>query len=268
MLMCDFGNLEREIRSLEEAGVEVLHLDVMDGQFVKNFTYGLTIVETCRRLSDLVLDVHLMIESPDDQVARFAEAGADLLTVHIEALEPHHPTNTGVARLAESAGGCGSGDSSFDSKPIASKPEASKPEASKPEASKPEASKPEASKPTECLTAISKAGCGVGLALNPGTPLERVEPYLHLCDLLLVMSVNPGFGGQSFQTVALEKLRQVRALCGDRVILAADGGVNQKTIPSCVSAGAEVLVIGSAIFQAQDYQAAIREFTALASMGS
>ncbi|MBC8352294.1 MAG: ribulose-phosphate 3-epimerase [Planctomycetes bacterium] len=206
LLLCDFGNLEREIRQLEEAGVRALHLDVMDGRFVKNLTYGMPIVEACRRLTDLPLDVHLMIEQPQDYVKQFHNAGADIITMHAEAVDS----------------------------------------------------------PSGVLSQIRELDCGAGLAINPETPVELIEDSLPLCDLVLVMSVKAGFGGQSFQTVALEKLRQLKDLVGEETLLAVDGGVNDGTIHDCQAAGAQLLVVGSAIFREASYRDAVRKLTDLA----
>lgn len=209
MLLCDFGNLEREITALEAAGVQLLHLDVMDGNFVPNFTYGITIVEAVRKLTDLPLDVHLMIAQPERYVDSFIDAGADLLTIHIEA----------------------------------------------------------APRPTPILERIRELGCAAGLTLNPKTPVREIAEFLDLCDLVLVMSVQPGFGGQSFDPIALEKLRELRQATSEDFLLSIDGGVNKNTVGSCVEAGANLLVIGSAIFRANHYGDAIRELEQLAAAG-
>ena len=156
LLLCDFGNLEREVRRLEEAGAQALHLDVMDGVFAPNITYGMPLVEAVRRLTALPLDAHLMIVQPERYVDAFVNAGADLVTVHIEALS--------------------------DPRPV--------------------------------LTRIRELGAAAGLALNPATPLADLEGGLDLCDLVLVMSVPVGFGGQEFDEVALDKLRQLRRQAG------------------------------------------------------
>ena len=206
LLLCDFGNLEREVRELEAAGVQGYHLDVMDGQFVPNMSYGLPIVEAMRRLTDLPLDVHLMISNPVKYVRQFAEAGADLLTVHVEAVE--------------------------DPRPV--------------------------------LEEIRTQGIGAGLAINPPTPIEKIEPALSMCDLVLVMSVMPGFGGQAFDAVALEKLRSLRSKLSDDVLLEVDGGVNEETISACGEAGAQLFVAGSAIFCKPDYTSALSKLTGLA----
>ncbi|MGN6136809.1 MAG: ribulose-phosphate 3-epimerase [Aureliella sp.] len=201
LLQCDFTNLEREIRRLEEAGVAALHLDVMDGHFVPNLTYGMPIISAVRQLTTLPLDVHLMISDPHKYVSAFVEAGADLLTVHAEV--------AGDIRLA--------------------------------------------------LETIRQAGAAAGVALNPGTDLKVVEALLPLCDLVLIMSVNAGFGGQAFNPVALEKLRSLRERVSPDVLLEVDGGVNLSTIRDCSRAGATLFVVGSAIFGQPDYAAAIAQ---------
>jgi ribulose-phosphate 3-epimerase len=206
LLLCDFSNLEREVRLLEEAGAEALHLDVMDGCFVPNITYGMPIVAAARRLTDLPLDVHLMIMDPGKYVAAFCEAGADLLTIHVE-------TNG-------------------DSRPV--------------------------------LEHIRKLGMGTGIALDPATPLSRIEGCLDLCDLVLVMSVPAGFGKQAFDPVALDKLRRLRQWTDERTILEVDGGVNRQTIGSCAQAGAGLFVVGSAIFSQDEYGPVLEELSALA----
>lgn len=206
LLLCDFGNLEREVARLAEAGVRGLHLDVMDGHFVPNFTYGLPIVEAIRRLTDLPIDVHLMISEPGRYLKQFREAGADILTIHIEA--------------------------AVDPRPL--------------------------------LLQIREMGAGAGLAFNPKTPLSAIEPYLDLCDLALVMSVPAGFGGQPFHPEALDKLRRLREIGGPDLLLEVDGGVNEKTIHGCAEAGAQLFVVGSALFRAASYSAALRELSDLA----
>jgi ribulose-phosphate 3-epimerase len=202
LLLCDWGNLEREVRRLEEAGVAALHLDVMDGHFVPNLTYGLPLVETFRRLTDLPLDVHLMIGNAEQYLESYYEAGADLLTIHVEAVN--------------------------DPRPL--------------------------------LEKTRNLGAGAGLALNPATPLERVTGALDLCDLVLVMSVPAGFGGQAFQPFALEKLRRLRDLA-PHVLLEIDGGVNLSTVADCAEAGAQLLVVGSAIFRQKNYADEVRRLT-------
>jgi ribulose-phosphate 3-epimerase len=206
-LLCDFGNLEREVRELEAAGVRGLHLDVMDGQFVPNLTYGMPIVQGLRRLTDLPIDVHLMISNPAQYIDAFIDAGADWITFHREAVD--------------------------DPRPI--------------------------------LEQIRSRGVGAGIAFNLQTPVESVEPCLSLCDMVLVMSVQPGFGGQSFNDVALGKLEQLKITAPSETLLEIDGGVNASTIHRCSQAGATLFVVGSAIFAQPDYAVAIDQLTKLAA---
>jgi ribulose-phosphate 3-epimerase len=209
LLSCDFAELREEIRRVEEGGARLLHLDIMDGHFVPNLSFGLPVVEAVRRSTDLPLDVHLMISEPARYVRPFREAGADLLTVHIEVLE--------------------------DPRPL--------------------------------LQEIRKLGAGVGISLNPPTPVESIEGCLDLCDLVLVMSVMPGFGGQEFDPAALEKLRRLRASLGHNVLLSVDGGVNRDTVGACAEAGADAFVTGSALFSQEDYGRFIQQMTGLARLG-
>jgi ribulose-phosphate 3-epimerase len=207
LLLCDFAQLGAEIRRLEDAGAEALHLDVMDGQFVPNFTYGLTIVEATRKMTQLPLDAHLMIITPEKIVDRFVDAGADHLTVHVEATD----------------------------------------------------------QPRELLAQIRRKGASTGLALNPKTPLSAIEGCLDLCDSVLVMSVEPGFGGQAFEPVALEKLAALRRRQGPDFRLSVDGGVNEKTIADCAAAGANWFVVGSGIFKRPNYAESVADLTRLAA---
>lgn len=202
LLLCDFGNLEREIELLEEAGVAGLHLDVMDGVFVPNFTYGITIVEALRKLTSLPLDVHLMMVNPEKYIDQFCEAGADVLTVHAEATEDL--------------------DSVF--------------------------------------AQIKKHDVATGVALNPATPVSAIESSLPKADLVLTMSVNAGFGGQSFMPEVLDKYKQIRSLPGgESVALEIDGGINVDSVAAATGAGAQLLVAGSAIFKKEDYTKAIED---------
>lgn len=205
LLLCDFTNLEREVARLEEAGVRALHLDVMDGCFVPNLTYGMPIVEAFRKLTDLPLDVHLMIERPEQYIQQFFNAGADAITIHHEAVDD----------------------------------------------------------PRTTLAQINALGAASGIAINPGTPVEAVEDCLELCDMVLVMSVDAGFGGQSFNSVALEKLAHVRAMSPE-VLLEVDGGINESTISKCAGAGAELFVVGSAIFRSDTYGTVVKQLAGLA----
>lgn len=208
LLLCDFAHLASEIEAVEAAGAGGLHLDVMDGHFVPNLTYGLTLVEAIRKVTSLPLDVHLMISNPESFVGHYVDAGADIITVHIEAVP----------------------------------------------------------QPQAVLEQIRRLGVAAGLALNPPTPLASIENYLDLCDLVLVMSVMPGFGGQQFDPAALNKLRSLQAHGGD-FVLEVDGGVNEKTIQKCAAAGAQWFVAGSAIFGHEDYQQRVTTLTRLAKHG-
>ncbi len=199
LLLCDFGHLADEVKRLEDAGVRALHLDVMDGIFVPNITYGLPIVEAVRRSTELPIETHLMIAEPAKYLRQFREAGADAMTFHYEAAP--------------------------DARPL--------------------------------LEQIRAMGGEAGLAINPATPVTAIEPLLDACDILLVMSVSPGFGGQSFEPLALEKLSRLRDLTTNEQILEVDGGVNAKTIGSCVAAGAHSLIVGSAIFGHSNYSQAL-----------
>lgn len=209
LLLCDFANLAAELRKLEDAGARCLHLDVMDGHFVPNMTYGMTIVEACRRVSDLPLDVHLMIANPGKYLKHYRDAGADLITIHAEAVDD----------------------------------------------------------PVPLLAEIRALGAGAGLAINPPTAAESIVRCLPHCDLVLAMSVMPGFGGQSFDPVALEKLRILRAWSTKNkqpLLLEVDGGVNESTITQCAQAGADLFVVGSGIFRHADYTQPLKELRNLA----
>lgn len=180
---------------LEEAGVDCLHLDVMDGHFVPNLTYGMPIVSALRKVTELPLDVHLMISDPAKYAHQFVDAGADLITFHIEALE----------------------------------------------------------QPSGLLSELRSKGIAAGLAINPSTDFAKLLPFVAECDLVLVMSVDAGFGGQSFNPVALERLSQLRKTYGPDLLLEVDGGVNESTAGKCTAHGADLLVAGSAIFRQADY---------------
>jgi len=209
LLLCDFGNLHREVLAVEAAGARCLHLDVMDGVFVPNITYGMTIVSAVRRMTSLPLDVHMMIVQPENYIDAMADAGADILTFHAEAVDD----------------------------------------------------------PIPVLHRIRASGMGAGLALNPKTPLGSVRDSIPHCDLVLAMSVEPGFGAQEFEPVALDKLRDLKQSADDNMLLEVDGGVNASTISECAEAGAQMMVVGSAIFRNQNatYQQSILELTNLAT---
>jgi len=199
LLASDFGNLQDEIHRVEEAGACALHLDVMDGHFVPNISIGIPIVEAVRRVTDLPLDIHLMIERPERYVEQFRAAGADAMTIHVEAVA--------------------------DPRPL--------------------------------LDKIRSMGALAGLSLNPPTPLSAIEASLPHSDLILVMSVMPGFGGQKFDASALEKLSTLRDRSDVDALLEVDGGINSETVGQCAEAGAELLVAGVAVFHTDDYAATI-----------
>lgn len=209
ILSADFVNLERDIRKLSETGVDYVHLDVMDGIFVPNITIGIPVVAAIRRITDLPLDVHLMIDRPLRYVEQFCKAGSDLLTVHVEA---DTEENT-----------------------------------------------------LEALKKIRANGVRAAVSIKPNTPAEAVLPFLPLCDLILMMTVEPGFGGQTFMEHLMPKLRQLRAYIDAQnpaCELEVDGGVNEKTAMICRENGANVLVAGSAYFKAADPAAFVRALKA------
>lgn len=199
LLLCDFANLEQEIRELEFAGFAALHLDVMDGVFVPNFSYGLTIVEAIRNCTELPLDVHLMMIEPQKYIRQFRDAGANSITIHAEATE----------NLAE------------------------------------------------VLKGIRDLDAVAGVAINPATPVAKIQSCIELADLVLVMSVNAGFGGQKFDESVLSKLDQVRAIADSEILLEIDGGINQQTIASAGQHGVDLFVAGSAIFHNNNYKDAL-----------
>ncbi|MBK5274536.1 MAG: ribulose-phosphate 3-epimerase [Desulfuromonadales bacterium] len=209
ILSADFSRLGEEIKAIELAGADYVHIDVMDGHFVPNITIGPLIVEAARRVTALPLDVHLMIENPDSYIPDFAAAGADIIVVHAEAVNHLHRT----------------------------------------------------------VQLIRSLGKKAGVSLNPATPLNALEYVLDDLDLVLLMTVNPGFGGQSFIDACLPKIHSLRALLdrrGCEAELEVDGGVKLSNIAAISHAGADVFVAGSAVFGSDDYAATITEMKRLA----
>ncbi len=193
ILSADFARLGEQVAMAAEAGADYIHVDVMDGHFVPNITLGPAIVKAIRPHTDLPLDVHLMIERPPDYIKQFADAGADILTVHVEACPHIHRT----------------------------------------------------------IQAIKEAGVKAGVSVNPGTPIARLDDILSYLDLVLIMTVNPGFGGQAFIESTLEKIYATRKKLDEKGLkteLEVDGGINVDIAPKVVKAGADVLVAGAAVF--------------------
>ncbi|WP_141431229.1 ribulose-phosphate 3-epimerase [Bacillus sp. 03113] len=204
ILSADFSKLGEEIKDVEIGGADYIHVDVMDGHFVPNITIGPLIVDAIRPVTKLPLDVHLMIENPDQYIEAFAKSGADYITVHVEACPHLHRT----------------------------------------------------------IHLIKSYGVKAGVVLNPATPVESIQHIIEDIDMVLLMTVNPGFGGQSFITSVLPKIVKVKEMVQERglsVEIEVDGGVNKETAKACIKAGATVLVAGSAIYNEKDRQKAIAE---------
>jgi ribulose-phosphate 3-epimerase len=210
ILSSDFSRLAEEVKAVESAGADWIHVDVMDGHFVPNITIGPVVVKALREVTQLPLDVHLMIENPDQYIEEFAKAGSTYLTVHQEACSHLHRT----------------------------------------------------------IQAIKDLGVKAGVALNPTTPVSTLEWILEDLELVLIMSVNPGFGGQKFIPQAIEKVRSLKSMIDAKnaaMPIGVDGGINEQTIQPVAKAGANMFVAGSAIFGSPDYAETISNFRALIS---
>ena len=198
LLSADFSRLEKDIRTVEAGGCDLLHLDVMDGHFVRNITFGPVVIKGIRKLTKLPLDVHLMIEKPENWIQQFVDAGADWISFHIEATSLHE----------------------------------------------------------QVIEAIKKNNKKAGIVIKPATPLETILPFIHKLDFVLVMTVNPGFGGQQFMSEQVEK---IEILSKKNVEIEVDGGINILTAPQVVKAGAKILVSGAGIFGTDDPIKTIKE---------
>ena len=202
ILACDFTKLGEEIESIRLGGAEMAHLDVMDGIFVTNISFGLPVIESIRKSTSMFLDVHLMITKPERYIERFIDAGADLVTFHIEATD------------------C----------------------------------------PDKCIEMIKSKGKLAAISVKPNTPVEDIYPYLDRCDMILVMTVEPGYGGQALIPECLQKVKKLKAEIDKRgldIDIQVDGGINEKNASDAKAAGANVLVAGSAVFKYEDRKTAI-----------
>ncbi len=207
VLAADMSNLAAEIADIESSGADMLHLDVMDGVFVPNISFGFPVIEALRKRSNMIFDVHLMIDAPERYATRFIDSGADILTFHLEATK----------------------------------------------------------QPSELLEEIRSQGVMAGISLRPNTPIEDVYPYLDACDMVLVMTVEPGFGGQKLIPKTIEKVRKLRAEIerrGINVEIQVDGGINEANAKELVLAGASILVAGSSVFCSSDRYTAIKALRA------
>lgn len=207
ILAANFAKLGEEVKEVEKAGAQLIHIDVMDGHFVPNISFGSIVLDAIRPLTDLPLDVHLMIENPDQYIEQFAKAGADYITVHVEACRHLHLT----------------------------------------------------------IQLIRSYGVKPGVVLNPHTPIESIQHVLEDIDMVLFMTVNPGFGGQKFIHSVVPKIEALAAIIKERnldIAIEIDGGINAETIIPCAKAGATIFVAGSAIYSKEDRTAALQEILA------
>ena len=205
ILSADFGSLNEDIKKVEDAGADYLHIDVMDGHFVPNISFGVPVIKSIRGKSNLIFDVHLMIENPDLYIQQFKDAGADIITVHAEA-------SRHILRMVQE---------------------------------------------------IKKLGVKAGVALNPGTPEEAIKYILQDVDMVLVMSVNPGFGGQEFIKGSIDKIKQIKKmadLMNCKIDIEVDGGINLTNVKEVINAGANVIVAGSSIYKSSNIKNTIAEF--------
>jgi ribulose-phosphate 3-epimerase len=213
ILAADFTQLKQQLRLIEQAGAKWIHIDIMDGHFVPNLTFGPLIVSAIRQMTDLFLDVHLMVQEPDSLIPKFREAGADMITVHVEAIK--HLNRT--------------------------------------------------------VQLIKESGAQAGVSLNPGTSASSLEAIISEVNLVLVMTVNPGFGGQNFILATLPTIAKIDRMIDEQkknIYLEVDGGISPETAPLVVRAGANVLVAGTAIFKQKDVVAAFQRLQASASLKS
>lgn len=202
ILSADFANLERDIKKVETAGADWLHIDVMDGHFVPNITIGVPVVKSIKRISNIPLDVHLMIENPQKYVENFADAGADIITFHYEAMKSEKEI-------------------------------------------------------LQLINQIKSMNCKAGMSIKPKTQAQEIFPYLKHLDLLLVMTVEPGFGGQKFMPDCAEKIPLIKDAAEDKLRIQVDGGINDKTAKICKDLGAKSLVAGNYIYKSENIKDAI-----------